>query len=253
MAKKGEKKAVKTAGTIFGIINVLQEEEGAATTDVANRLGMANSTIHEHLTTLEQMNYLVKEDSEYHLGLKFLKHGITAKGRLPVAEIARPTVEHLAEKTEESVILFVEEHGQAVYIDKVEGERAVPARGSIGSRSPMHCIAGGKAILAYLPAERVEEIIERHGLVRQTEKTITDPDELFDALEEIRNRGFAFNKGESTDGIRAIGAPIQNDGEIIGSLSVTGPRNRFRNEYFSKTLPDLLLGSANEIELKLRH
>jgi len=66
----------------------------------------------------------------------------------------------------------------------------------------------GKAILAQLSRDRVMEIVERHGLLKRTEQTITDPDELCAELEEIRDAGVAFDDEEYGNGLRCVAAPV---------------------------------------------
>lgn len=101
----------------------------------------------------------------------------------------------------------------------------------IGQRVYLHTLALGKAILAHLPRERVEEIIEEHGLLRETDLTITDRDELYDELEESRSRGIAFGPDERLQGLHGIATPIKNiNGDVLGSISVAGPSKRIFEE-----------------------
>lgn len=95
--------------------------------------------------------------------------------------------------------------------------------GEIGKRVPLHNIAAGKAILAHLSEERVEEIIGQHGLEEWTERTITDREALFSELETIREQEYARNDGETFEGFRAVASPILHEGELLGSIVVSGP------------------------------
>lgn len=242
---------VKSAETLFGVLDAVHTLEEAGVTEIADLLGIAKSTTHDHLSTLIEHEFLVKDDTEYRVGLKSLHYGIGAKNRIELVGAAGPSLEHVVEETDEIAWLVVEEYGQAVYVEKAVGERAVQPYGAIGKRVPLHNIAAGKAILASLSKERVCEIVDERGLPAQTERTITNIDELFTTLGTIRERGYARNDGETFEGFRAVASPILYEGELLGSIVVSGPENRLRGERFETALPELITGAANAIELSL--
>lgn len=252
MAKNDTSRGVKTTKTVFGIIELLQESDGATLTEIADGLDLAPSTVHEHLISLTSENYIIKEDSRYYLGLQFLDRGIHARNRLQVTHAAPPSLIQLAEETGELVSLVVEEQGHAVFLLQEKGENAINVRARAGMRSYLHCLASGKAILSELSDKKVEEIIDQHGMYPATEDTITGREELFDELQMIREQGYASTAGEITEGLSAVGAPIIADGTLHGGVSVSGPKNRFSREYVNENLLDELLTATNEIELRLK-
>jgi DNA-binding IclR family transcriptional regulator len=244
---------VKTTEKALNIVELLEESNGADLTTLANELGLAKSTIHRHLDTLQQRGYVVRENGVYHIGLRFLKIGNHARERKTEYAMAKSMVEELAEETGERVQFMVEQHGYAVYAYVEHGEHAVKTDPGPGSRVPIHTAASGKAILAHLPEERIEEVIERQGLPKATEDTITTPDELHRELEKIREQGIAYNNQEAIEGLLAIGAPVlKSDGEVIGSLSISGPTHRMKGKV-DGNLKELLLGATNELELNINY
>jgi len=243
-------RGVKTTQTVFGIIEALEELDGAGVSELAEQLDLAKSTVHDHLTTLEQMEYVVKEDRSYRVSLRFLGHGMAVKRRNKLSQVASSTLEQLAKETEEVAWLYVAEHGMGVLLDKAHGDHAVDIMGSIGLRLHLHAHAGGKAILAFLPEEEKEAIIMRHGLPALTEHTITDKEELEEELAEIRQDGTAYNDGESVTGARALAAPIMPEGTVVGAVGVAGPTNRMSETRINTEISDAVLGVANEIELR---
>jgi DNA-binding IclR family transcriptional regulator len=249
----GETNGVKAVNTTFGIVEYLVDEGGARITDIAEDLGLAKSTVHQQLTTLRELGYAVQEDGRYHVGLRFLSMGEHARGRNEAYNYARPMVKNLAEETGERAQFFVEEHGRAVILYLEEGEHGVTADRHTGKIRYMHSSAGGKAMLAHMDQERVEEVIERWGLPAETPNTITDREALFDELRTIRGRGYAVNHGESISGLRAYAAPIVANGDVMGSFSVPGPLHRMETEWFREELPSLLRGTANELEIRLEY
>lgn len=248
------RQGIKASTTAFAIIETVHEQGPLRLIDVADSVEIANSTAHEHLTSLEEAGYVIKESNGYRLGLKFLDHGMQAKRHYrELLDAAEPVLEQLIDETDEAVNLVVEEHDHAVYIARLTGDRGVPTNSWVGKRKQIHTLSAGKAILAHLPPDQVDAIIERRGLTAVTDETVASRTELTATLETIRERGFAFNNRESHESIRAVGVPILLDDTVQGAISVAGPARRLTGEYFESDIPDLLLGAVNEIELKLAY
>ncbi|RQG95412.1 IclR family transcriptional regulator [Natrarchaeobius chitinivorans] len=244
---------VKTTKTITEILRVIQKNSGLTASEIANELNMANSSVHDHVKTLLHEGYLVESDHKYDISLKFLDHGVYAKNNIKVCSIAQPILQQLAEETGEAVWLIVEEHGQAVYIDKAIGENAVPTTGRIGHRTYLHCLSGGKCILAEFDSVRLEQVIARHGLSPQTKHTISSEEELRIELDKVRDQGFAYNDGEEVEGVRAVGTAIVCHGSVIGAISVSGPATRLKESWYRDDLPELIIDAANTIQLKMEY
>ena len=118
----------------------------------------------------------------------------------------------------------------------------------------LHCTALGKAVLAHLPEERTEEILDQHGLPGVTERTTTDREELWEELAEVRDTGVAFDDEERMLGMRCVAVPLLGtDDEVVGAMSVSGPRTRFQDEYYRETCPRLLRETAHVIEIRLTY
>lgn len=251
MATTDEPGPVKTADRVFDIIETFDDLGDGTLTEVADQLDVPRSTAYDYLTTMVEAGLLIKEDKRYRLSLKFLQYGIGARAADSLYEFITPTLDRLAEETGEIAWYMVEENGKGVYMDKAKGPNAVQPYGRIGDHVHLHDIAAGKAILAHLPESRVRRIAERHGLPARTERTITDIDDLFEELAEIRDRGVAFNDDEAMTRFRAVASPIVTEGTVHGSIVVSGPKNRIQGERFRTELPDLVAGTANALELKL--
>ena len=254
MANETGHRPVETVDTAFDIVDVLKRREGAGITEIADELGLAKSTVHRHVKTLEERGLLLQEGNSYRISTWFLDYGIHVRNRHPLFDVVKPKVDELAAETDEKVWCVIEEHGMGVHIYGAEGRHSVKTHARIGKRTPLHQFAAGKAILAHLPEERVDEILAEYGLAAKTSQTITDRDELNEQLEEIRERGYAFNREESVRGVHAVGAPIRDQsGTAIGAISVAGPANRLRETALAEELPTLLLGATNEVEINLAH
>lgn len=245
---------VKAARTSFEIIEALRELDGAGVSELADRLDRPTSTIHDHLRTLENEEYLIKDGDVYRVGARFLQLGEQARNRMKVYNVAWPEVEELAEETGEHANMMIEEHGLGVFLYKARGSEAVHLDTHAGMRVPLQTTALGKAILAHRPRKEVEEILDRRGLPEITDRTITDREELVDELEEVQERGVAFDDEERVRGMRCVAAPItDNDDRALAALSVSGPKSRMLGETFTEELPERVLRRANVVEVNLTY
>jgi len=247
-------KRIKSVQSTFRIINKLKELDGATISELTDELDLVKSTIHCHIATLRDEGYVMKEGNEYVLSHYFLEIGSYTRTQSDLYQHGRPKIDDLAEETKESSWLVAEQHGKGIYLYNSAGERSVKTLSRIGLLSDLHVTAAGKCILAYSSEEKVDRVIEEHGLPRMTENTITDREELYQELEVVREQGYSLNREESLKGIHAVGSPvIDADGSVVGAISVSGPANRLIGERFESELPMKIRGIANEIELNIAH
>jgi DNA-binding IclR family transcriptional regulator len=248
-----ERPGVKSDRTLFEILEVLRERGPIRLTAVASELGVAKSTVHSHLAVLQERDFAVHTEDGYDLGLRLLDYGLESRRRQALFEFGRGKVDELAEQTGERSWCIVEEDGMGVYLYGATGKHAVSSPEDIGTRRPLHHIAAGKAIMANLPSERVDEIVEQNGITAATDRTITDREDLAEELAEIRERGVAYNLQEGILGVHAIAAPVlDTDGSVFGSISIAGPANRLTRERLGSELRDLIRGATNEVAVNIR-
>ncbi|MDT3433509.1 IclR family transcriptional regulator [Haloarcula sp. 1CSR25-25] len=249
MAQQSGSRTVEAVQTSLDIIDLLKEREGAGVTEIAEELDLSKGTVHGHIATLAENEYIVKNDETYRLSLRHLELGETVKERLQIYDVVTAELDDLAEECGELAQFAMEEHGKAVYIYKASGNNAVQTASSAGRREYMHCISLGKAMMAHMSQERVASIIDRHGLPEYTENTITSREALFDELEAIEERGYAFDRQEKIMGLRCVAAPVTTNGEVVGAISISGPASRFEGERYEEDLPSMITRSANVIEI----
>lgn len=241
-------------GTSLRILEALKEKGSAGVTELADELDLPKSTVYSHLRTLREHEYVDWQDETYCIGLKFLDFGEHTRDRMRIYDVAKPEVEALAEETGELANLLVEEHGEGVYLTRAKGDQAVNLDTHAGMRVGLHCTSLGKAVLAYLPEERVDEIVDRWGLPARTANTISTREELDEELAAIRERGYATDNGERLSGLRCVAAPVTDpDGHAIGAVSVSGPTSRMKGETFESEIPERVQSAANVIELNLTY
>lgn len=250
-----EVRTLKTVERTIEIFKSLETLDGAGVTELASHLGISKSTAYHYLATLMEEDWVVKKGNQYELSLQFLLSGEYVRNRNVLYKYGKDEIEELAEDTGEYANLFTEQHGMGINLYKVSGSRAVGSgyqTKKLQRPDYLHCTATGKAILAFLPQDRVDEIFDRHGLPKQTANTITDRGELHDELDTVRQQGYASNDEEEVEGLRAVGAPVidRND-TVLGSLSVAGPTSRLKGEEFTQKLPEKVQSAANVIEVNI--
>lgn len=253
MVSNGTTQEISAVDFSFRIVEEIRECDGATVPSLASEFDVSNSTIYRHLTTLRKHGYVVEEDGEYHVGLRFLEPGISARRRRAIHQLAGEKTRQIAAETGERAQYIVEENGLGVHMFCEVGEKGIRTRTIEGTQVPLHTISVGKAILAHLPEDRVDEIIREHGLPSYTENTITDRTELKDELETIRAEGVAYNRSERISDIYSVGVPVLDpDGMVHGGFSVTGPSRRIHDQRLVE-LEDMLLSTAEEVELRIQY
>jgi IclR family acetate operon transcriptional repressor len=252
MAEKNRSKTLQTTETSIEILKLLEEMDGARVTEIADTIERPKSTIHGHLSTLEATEFVIKRGDIYYLGPELLRLGNEVRTRKEGFVLAREFTEKMFEQTGFRSNFSVEMGGQAVFIHSASGNKLGWAHERMGNRLYLHSTAVGKAILSELPRRRVEQIIDRWGLPAETDRTITDPTELFAELEEIREQGYAVNHEENIKDLHAVGvAATEQSGDAIGGFSITGPKHSFTGPEREQQLAAGLIELVDEYELEL--
>lgn len=236
----------------FNIIEALQEQNQLGITELADELGHSKSTIHSHLQTLENREIVVNEAGKYHLSLRILDMANDVRNQVGNYDVIKEEADTLANETGEIAQFGLEEHRLVTYLYKSKGERGVETASSVGRRQPMHSTSLGKAILAYLPHERREEIINSMPLERKTPQTITDPEQLRAELDKITERGYAIDDEENLEGLRCVAAPVKNGKIVLGAISITGPASRITDDDLHNDLAKAVQRAANIIEVNTK-
>ncbi len=236
---KKAKNPVGATNKTLRILNELKRRDGAGITELADALEMSKGTVHNHLSTLQEHEYVVKEGSTYRLGLRFLEMGEYTRQQTKLLEVAKSEIDDLAEETGEIANLMIEEHGRGIYIYISKGDKAVNLDTHVGTRQYLHTSAVGKSILSKMDEKRFEQVIDRHGLPSETPNTVTSEETLLKELEEIRDHGVAFDGEERAEGIRCVAAPItDNEDNLLGGVSVSAPSTRLKGERLHQTMPE---------------
>jgi IclR family transcriptional regulator, KDG regulon repressor len=217
-----------------------RDESNLTLTQISERVGIHKSTVHRLLATLESKRFVQRDEAAgtYHLGSRLMEMAFLVLQNNDLQRLAMPYMEHLAAEHRETVDLAILDGADVVYLQVVESPQRVKLAAAPGQRLPAFCTATGKAFLAYLPEEQVQEIL-KPGLVKYTEHTMVSLPDLYEDLRHTRERGFAISEQEYEDGINAAGAPILDvNKHPIAVIAIAGPSFRLPHERM------LALGSA---------
>ena len=227
----------------------LLDELAASDTDLgvselARRIGVNASTASRLLATLERDGYVARGPrGPYRLGLKLVALADRALARLDIRELARPSLEELVAATGETATLSVPGEHAAVTVDFVTSASSVASVARLGRPSIAHATAAGKVMLAFGADD--DPLAATGELVRYTDRTITDRDELARELRAVRERGYAEAIGEREPDLAALAAPvIGRAGELVAILGLQGPASRLTSTRRRTVRPPLLAGAA---------
>lgn len=243
---------VNKALTILPILT--QEKGGMGMMELSKRIGLNRSTVYRLVSALMESGFIRQDPAtqKYSLGLKIVELAGHIMAEMDVREIARPHLQKLARLSGETIHLSVMNKDGAggyeiVYIDKVEGAEAVGLLTRVGKSFPAYLTAMGKALLACLPPEELDEMLDRQQFAARTEYTIIDKQTLVEHLKVVRSLGYAIDNEENRLTARCIGAPIFDaTGEAIAAVSISGPAFRMTLKRL-KTLSKPLKATTQDI------
>ena len=224
----GEGRLSSVANAILLMKTFSDEESELGISALADRLGLAKSTVHRLASTLVEQGMLEQnpETGKYRLGLTVFELGSLVRRKIDISREAKPWLMTLREQTGETVLMSILGTGSVVCINFLESQKANRVTSGIGLRKPIHCTAEGKALLAFQPSAVIERVIGA-GLDARTGKTIVDPAALREELAAVQANGYAIDDEEYEIGMRSISAPIRDDsGNSTAAVAVAGPAAR---------------------------
>lgn len=244
---------VKSLAKALDVLNCFIAQPEYGVTELANKMNLKKSNVHNILVTFTAMNYLEQNpvSGKYRLGIRVLELNRALGGRYTVRQVAIPFMQEISNTTRERVYLAIPRGDEVLYL-----EAAYPAadfslsRSLLGVRAKMYCTALGKAMMAFLPAEEIEKHCQR-PLQAFTQHTITSASALKEELEVTRARGYAIDNMEHEFGVKCVARPIfDHNGQVCAALSISGPSLRFADETI-KTYAELLAKAAETIQTRL--
>jgi len=257
-AVKRPKKPPYKVQVLDRAINILefigkQSTGEAALPELSAAMNLHKTTTHRIAHVLESRGLLRRglDSNRYRLGLHLYDLGCQALDHVNIRDEARPLMTRVAFDVGETVHLALLDRSEVLYIERIEAQRSLTMGSKLGARNPVYCTALGKAILAYLPENEVDQILAASRMEARTRNTITNVLTLKRELERIRDRGYAVDDEEIEDGVRCIAAPILDAGNrSVAAVSVSGPSSRITPDRF-QLIGKTMMKAAQELSMRI--
>jgi DNA-binding IclR family transcriptional regulator len=228
--------------------------EGVGLTELSRAASLSKATTHRLLGGLKALG-LVEYDAarrRFHPGLRLYRMGLAAAARFDIVSMARPSMERLAQETEDTVYLSLRVGDSAMCLARREG--SFPIRTltlEVGDYRPLGLGAGSLALLAFAPDEDIDGVIQRNRAALQHNPNF-DAIKLKRMVAEARSRGYAVNDGLMLPEMAAIGVPVRDlSGRAVAALSDAAIRSRMAGER-RRSIGQRLLAEARAVEVLLR-
>jgi IclR family KDG regulon transcriptional repressor len=210
---KAKFKKVPAVEKCFGVLEHLaRSRHPLGITDLSQALGFHKSTVFNLVHTLMALGILEgAPENKVRLGLKFYD---LSRGADPYALLiarVRPFLEEINRKLRLSVFLGLRSDRKAVIIDKVDSPQDIKVSSEVGMKIPLFAGSHGKALLAHLPEDQLDGMLNDRSLKRFTLKASTDPNQFKREIQRARRDRFAFDDEGYLKGIRSLAIPILLD------------------------------------------
>ena len=240
-------KSIDKALDVLEFLSANDREIGIV--EISKQLNMGLSTVHRILATLKPRNYIIQipKTAKYRLGIKLFELGCEVQGTKNLIKMVRPYLRELSRITNETANVAILEDKEVIYLDTIESSETLRTEIRQGTRTPAHCTALGKCLLAFLTDSDFEQLYRRDEQITSlTPQSISSWSELKRELNKVKEQGYALDLEEYKVGIHCVGVPIFNGkGEAIAAISITGPASRFTGEKMEKAKNQMLMISKD--------
>lgn len=221
--------------------------------DVAAISGLNPAVARRCLNTLVQLGYVAKQGRMFLLKPKVLEFGDTFLSSANIEQAVVPYLQHLRDETGDSASMAVRAGDDIMYIAHVSTIRPIRLSAHAGTRFPMHATSLGKATLAFLPSDELDDYLEHSDRQQFTPNTFAKLAPLKKELARIRRSGFAMARDEIDYGICSLAVPIFEGGErVIATINCSTTTSRADPTLFEASRLPLLREAASQIERSLR-
>ena len=222
--------------------------------EIAEKTGLNKTTAKRLLSNLTYRGYLETNQSSksYRLGLRLFELGGVVFSSFSLRESASSYMSELQQTTGETVLLATEMEDHLVYIDKRESRGMIRVSSDIGLRRHLHYGALGMVLMAFLPPDRVENILQISPLEPYTAHSITNQDAFMLRLQEIRTQGYALEKQEAIEGVMGVASPIRDfSHQVIAALGVIFPVYESLQDEQLRRSVDAVIDTAEALSVSL--
>ncbi len=254
ITKQRSSEGAQSVHRALSILEAVCQAEGSASLhDLSESVGLNKVTVHRLLRALQSDGFVVQDPVSRHYlpGLRLFELTYQVIAKMELKTVAEPEIQALSREVNETVHLAVLDDGDVVYLDKKETQHTIRMYSAIGKRGPAHCTGVGKVLLAYLPGQQLEEIVQRKGLRVYTDNTISTLERLNQHLAVVREKGYAIDDAEHESEVMCVAAPIRDSTrQVVAAVSITVPSLRCSREQIEAKAP-LVQETARRISRKM--
>jgi DNA-binding IclR family transcriptional regulator len=241
-------RAVPAVTRALDVLELFLDRNTLTAPEVAERLKLPRTTVHELVNTLVDRSYLIASESSpirYRLGMRLFQLGNRFAEQLDLAREAQQVAAEVAGACDETVHIAVLDGAHVVYVAKVDSTHPVRMVSAVGRRLPAHCTAVGKVLLAALSTEALEaRYPPGQSLPAMTPNSVTSPARLRAVLSEVRAQGVSYDNCESNDAVRCVAAPVaDHSGAVVAAISISVPIIRWTPEREKEWTPLVRTGA----------
>jgi DNA-binding IclR family transcriptional regulator len=237
------------------LLTLIGERRVLRVAEASEALGVARSTAHRLLSSLRRHGYVTQDrpNGVYRPGPALNEVGLAAIGGLDIRRVARPVMEELRERTDETISLSVLEGRDIRFVDCLESTRTVRVGTRTGVVLPASCTAGGKSLLAALSPTELERRYSGRDLPARTAASVADFGDLLRELAEVRRVGYALNMEEGESGVCAVGAAVRDlAGFPLAAIAIVIPASRMPTPDTGRALSPIVVNATRSVERLLR-
>jgi len=220
-------RVVPAVNRALDILELFLDRPRLSAREIAERLGLPRTTVHELLVTLVARSYLISvpgQPVQFRLGMPLFQLGAAFAGQLDLVREAQDVARDVAAACDEAVHVAVLDGASVIYLVKVDSSHPVRMVSAVGRRLPAHCTAVGKMLLSSLDPTDLDALLLAGDLPGMTPESITDPDRLRAHLEDVRAQRVAVDIGESDSAMRCVAAAVRDhSGATVAAMSLSAP------------------------------
>lgn len=243
--------SVKSVHKALQVLEAVAKEPGGITVrEVSERLNFPYATAHRLLQTLKKAGYVEYESTEkvYRIGPQLINLYRPAPHLADLGRLAYPYLSRLSAEAQETAHLATRSGHEVIYLDTVLPQSSFVMYTPVGARAPVHSTALGKAMVAFLPDQEIHELLQRYTFQKLTPNTIESAESMWREIEAIRSRGFAFDREESTLGVRCVASVVVNRiGYPVAAISVSTASHRLQREEAVNALSTMVCAACRNV------
>lgn len=232
---------------------ISRNPQGLTLTELTSILNAPKTSLYRILCSLAEMGYLRRDDrtARFSMTHKIFGMAISSIGSPSLLEYAYDPMRRLRDELLETVVVGTLTENQVVILDQIIGIHHFCFTVKPGMNVCLHASAPGKAIAAYMEPDELRRLLDKIVYTRYNDNTIASEAEFIAALDEVRQRGYAIDRGEEIAGVRCIGAPVFNRySKAVAAVWITGPEGRIGDDV-TASHGEAIMRCAAEISHKL--